>query len=528
MQKKEDDFLDVAAERAILAGVCTYGGDAFVDVDDLIDANSFRAHPLHPVLYKSLERHFSKGLDRKVDVPSIISASRSLGLDGIVNTPQSLEHLRGIFNYPIQKETVRHQAQKLFKLRMTGEIDNILAKIRRDLRTVKGDESFNEITGFVENPIFEFVSRLNEAGGEGPTHIATGVDEFLDQLEANPRDNIGISSGYAKYDFYIGGGFRRGTVSVLGARMKVGKTIFCDNIALHVAGELKIPVLNLDTEMNREEHLARILAYVAGVKYDVEVTIREVETGYYAKDEYKRQAVRKAAQWLKTIPYEYDSVVGRSFEEQVAIMRRWVRRRVGYDDAGRTKDCLVIYDYLQPPEPGEFSEHYREYQVLGYQMLSLLKTAAKYDIPIFTLVQLNRDGIDRESTGVAADSDRVLRKAANFSIFKWKSDDDLGEDGRENGTHKLVIIIARHGEAMERGDYINMKFDGKTARIVEMKTHSEILQERKYAKPKGCEIEDERDVREGGDSDGTGEATAGRPVRRTSSKAKKAGKKVRG
>lgn len=491
MPKGKDDFRDISAERAVLAGVCKFGGDAFVDVEDLLDANAF-ADEFNAVLFKSLENFYADGLDKKLDIPSIISSARSLGFESTFNTPDALRHLRAIFNYPIERETVRREAKKLFKLNMTGQLDEIAAQMRRDLRMVTGDETLNDITGLVENPVFEFVSRLNQATTDGPGHIATGIDEFLDQLESNPRDNIGISSGYAKYDYYIGGGFRRSTVSIIGARMKVGKSIFCDNIALHVAGELKTPVLNLDTEMTREEHLARVLAYVCGVRFNVEVAIREIETGKYAGDEVKRRAVRQAAGWLKTIPYEYDSVVDKSFEEQVAIMRRWVRRSVGVDDTGRTKDCLVIYDYLQPPEPGEFGESFKEYQILGYQMLALLRTASRCDIPIFTLVQLNRDGIDKESTGVAADSDRVLRKGANFTILKRKSEEELAEDGPEEGTHKLVVVIARHGEAMAHRDYINIKFDGRTARMTEGRTRNELSQAKKSnPRQKGFEIEND-------------------------------------
>lgn len=486
MPKLKTDFIDMSAERSILAGILRYGSDCYVDVSDLINSDTF--HDLYnQSIFKSIEYFYKDGYNKKLDIPSIISSAHSLGIDQMVNSPDSMRRLRAISNYPIEKDTVRREAQKLFKLSLTEELDEIVAQIRRDLRTINGDEPLNHITGLAENPVFDFVGRLNQsqAEAEGPNHIATGIDEFVQNLIDNPRDNIGISSGFALYDYYIGGGFRRATVSVLGARIKQGKSVFCDNIALHVAGQLNIPCLNLDTEMTRQEHLSRILAYLCGVRSNVVVTIRDIETGRFAQNVEQLSAVHDAKEYLKTIPYDYDSVVDKSFEEQVAIMRRWVRKQVGYDKAGRTRDCLVIYDYLQPPEPGEFGESFKEYQVMGYQMLSLLRTASKCDVPIFTLVQLNRDGIDKESTAVAADSDRVLRKAANFTILKWKSDEEQAEDGPEAGTHKLVPIIARHGETMTKGDYINLKFDQKTARITELGTRNEISKNKKEKrKPK--------------------------------------------
>jgi replicative DNA helicase len=496
MLSKKDDFRDPGAERAVLAGICKYGGDAFVDVDDLIDANAF-GDDGNWALFSCLEHFYGDGLDKKLDLPSILSTARSLGLGEYFGKPEDMRHLRDIFQFPIEKETIRREAKKLYKLYLTRELDEIYAQTRREFRNITGDESIDEIQAIAESPVFDFFAKLNKSESDGPKQIAYGIDEFLDSIEANPRDNIGISSGFALYDYYIGGGFRRATVSIIGARMKVGKTIFCDNIALHVAAKLKIPVLNLDTEMTREEHQARILSHVCSAEFDTTVTIREIETGGYAADDEKREAVRQAAEWLKAIPYEYDSVVEKSFEEQVAIIRRWVRRRVGYDEKGRTKDCLVIYDYLQPPEYGEFGKDAREHQILGYQMLSLLRTASKCDVPIFTLVQLNRDGITNETTGVVADSDRPLRKGANFAILKWKSEEELAEDGEEAGTHKLVIIITRHGEAMAKGDYINIRFDGKSARMIERGTRNELQRRKKDKRPKGFEVE----VPEGGDKE---------------------------
>jgi replicative DNA helicase len=495
MPKSDDDFRDPAAERAVLGGISQYGGDAFVDVADFIDTNCF-VDTGNSAIFKCFEHFFtSHGYDKKLDVPSILSSARSLNLGHIVDTPESIKHLRALYNLPIEKETVRREAKKLYKLAIAYELDQIIANMRRDFRKVKGDESLNEILALAETPIFDFTAKLNQAGTDGPTHIATGIDAFLKNLEDNPRDNIGISSGFAKYDWCIGGGFRRSTVNIVGARAKAGKTFFCDNVALHVAGNLNIPVLNLDTEMTREEHLARILAHIVGKQTEGKVllTIREIEQGTYAKDNVKREAIHRAAEWLKTIPYDYESVMDKSFEEHVATMRRWVVKRVGTDKAGRTKDAIILYDYLQLTDPGEFSGDFKEYQILGFQMLALLRMAAKCDVPIFSLLQLNRDGIDKETAGVAAGSDRIIWKAANFTILKKKSEEEIAEDGFEEGLLKLVTVVARHGEGLSQGDYINLKFNGATATMIEGKTRNEVSKAKRFEQ-KGFQSNDKGEI----------------------------------
>ena len=47
-------FQDVAAERAILAGVCRYGIDAYYDVADLVEPNSFSLDS-NQIIYSCLQ-----------------------------------------------------------------------------------------------------------------------------------------------------------------------------------------------------------------------------------------------------------------------------------------------------------------------------------------------------------------------------------------------------------------------------------------------------------------------------------------
>ena len=102
------------------------------------------------------------------------------------------------------------------------------------------------------------------------------VEEYLTELAEDPVDQIGIATGFSRYDFAIGGGLRRGTVNVIGARPKTGKTLLADNMGVHIARQ-GIPVLNLDTEMRKEDHQNRLMAMLAGVE------INDIETGSFAK-----------------------------------------------------------------------------------------------------------------------------------------------------------------------------------------------------------------------------------------------------
>ena len=115
-----------------------------------------------------------------------------------------------------------------------------------------------------------------------------------------------------------------------------------------------------------------------------------------------------------------------------------------------------------------------EFQVLGFMMTGLHNFALKYKVPVLSFIQLNRDGITRESTDAASGSDRIVWLCSNFTIFKRKSDEEIAEDGAANGNRKLVPVAARHGGGLDEGDYINMHMKGWCGKIEEGRTAFEI------------------------------------------------------
>ena len=168
------------------------------------------------------------------------------------------------------------------------------------------------------------------------------------------------------------------------------------------------------------------------------------------------------------------SIAGQPFENILSIMRKWVYQEVGFDENGRTKDCLIVYDYLKLMGSESISSSMQEYQVLGFQITQLHNFCVKYDVPCLSFVQLNRDGITKESTDVVSGSDRLIWLCTSFSIFKLKSDEEIADDTDENGNRKLVPIVARHGAGLDDGDYINMNMFGKFGKLVEGQTRNEL------------------------------------------------------
>ena len=132
----------------------------------------------------------------------------------------------------------------------------------------------------------------------------------------------------------------------------------------------------LDTEMSKEDHYNRIVASISGVE------INKISSGKFGENPTDMEKVQKAVEELKSIPYHYISIAGQSFENILAVMRKWIYQHVGFDENGRTKDCLIVYDYLKLMGSEGISASMQEYQVLGFQITKLHNFCVKYDVPL--------------------------------------------------------------------------------------------------------------------------------------------------
>ena len=455
---------DLPAERAILSGICRYGSSALFDVADIIDENSFTIES-NISIYSCLKHIIDKDDSAEVDVPSILSAAKEIGLTGFFNN-QEVSHLASIMKFPVLLKNVRSFAGKIRKLQIARMMYDQLELTKEKYIEVKGDEPISNILGIAEESIFEFTSLLSDSD-DAPVKIFNDVEEYLTELADDPVDQIGISTGYQRYDFAIGGGLRRGTVNVIGARPKIGKTLLADNMGVHIARS-GVPVLNLDTEMRKEDHQNRLMAMLTGVE------INDIETGKFADSPSSKKKVFEAAEEIKNLPYYFKSIGGAAFEDQISIMRRWLAKTVGLNDKGKAKDCVIIYDYLKLMDSSAIKGDMKEFQVLGFMMTALHNFALRYEVPILSFVQLNRDGINKETTDTASGSDRIIWLCSNFSIYKTKSDEEIAKDGPEHGNRKLVPVIARHGEGLEDRDYINIRMNGSCGKIIEGHTAFEL------------------------------------------------------
>ena len=473
---------DLAAERAVIAALCQYGLDAYLEID-FIQSDHF-TNDMNQLIFSCVQKSIFD--TSKVELSSILSAANDLGIYDQINTKDEIGFIRSLFNFPILKDNLAIHASKLAKLKLARDLKRTLKACEKHLDSLTGDEDIMDVIAKVEEPILDATGDIHKGSSKQTELIGEDIDDYVQYLIDNPCEFAGIPSGFSRFDMAIGGGLRRKCVDLVAARPKVGKSMFGDAVAMHVSGELNIPVLVLDTEMSKKDHHNRMLACLSSVE------INKITTGKFAESEIDKEKVLVARDRLKEIPYHYISIAGESFENILSQMRKWIYQHVGFDDDGQTKDCLIVYDYLKLMGSEGITSSMQEYQVLGFQITKLHNFMVKYDAPCLAFVQLNRDGITRESTDVVSGSDRLIWLCTSFSIFKMKSDEEMADDGVDHGNRKLVPVVARHGEGLDDGDYVSMKMFGKYGRIDEGMTRNEIHVENR-SRNEGFEVNEDID-----------------------------------
>ena len=462
---------NVASEKAVLSGLINHGINAFVDVQSIVQEESFTVDN-NKVIFKCV----SKALETSasIDLTSVLSAAKQLDLDEYLNKPDVLKHLQHLMRYEVKLENVRTHALKIRKLQFSRELQNSLRHIYLALNDVDGDQSVTEILSIAEKRIEDIAAEYIRQDKTNPELIGHNIIDYVENLMTQEIRPPGLSTGYPAFDDAIGGGLRRQCVDLVGARSKAGKSVLADNVAEFITDQ-GIPVLMLDTEMNETDHQNRLLALLS------KVAINDISSSAFKLNEGSVTNVKEAAQTLSERPYHYINVSGRPFQEILSVARRWLLKEVGYDENGRMRDCLIIYDYLKLMSADAINGNVAEFQALGFQITELHNFCVEYDCPCLSFVQLNRDGITKETEDAVSGSDRLIWLATSFSIFKKKSDEEFAQDkalyGEKSGNRKLIPVVSRHGPGMEDG-YICMQMTGEIAEIKELGTIKEIQKEK--------------------------------------------------
>ena len=435
MHAAQDMFCRPSEERALLS-YCMKDISKYFSVCAKLEPNDFlySQHELIMLLFRAL---VSKGAEKLEQNLLVAEATAENILDAIggVRYIKTISDIRlddGNFELYLNSVIDASMKYKLY-CSLKGNVDVIEQNAKEGL-------SSSELLGRVESGLLTLST--SGVGISEPRNLSEGLDEYLEERRENKIELRGISSGYPILDKQIDG-LVPGTLLVLAARKKVGKSSLLTNISTHVAYRLNIPVLYVDTEMSFMEWRPRALACISGVKE------RDIIHGGY--DDISNSRLQKAKRVVELGKLYHEYMPGYSVDRLVSLYKKYRHKE---------KIGLIVFDYLKEPDSSSIDRQRKEYQVLGDITTKLKDLAGTLNIPAITAVQLNRDND-------IADSDRIARYADVTCNWEFRTEEELKTGGINCGTHKLVIKDSRRGGSTSR-EGIGYMFFKEFAKISEV------------------------------------------------------------
>lgn len=453
-------LVDIAAERAVLSGLFNYGKDFLLDVDYL-DIDCF-SNDINQCLYKILVSILSEV--EKADIPTVISKGGALGLSQIVD--KKVEYINNIKEYGVTYENAVNLAKRIARLSIVRQAKVKLGDILQELDKSTGDEPVGEILSKIESPVVDFSLNVKQGDTAAPILLFDDSEQYIRHLADNPVQKIGYSTGFKLMDEAIGGGFRPGSITMFSLRTGVGKSHLARIFGVHNA-KLGVKTLIIDTEMSKEDIVHRSFADFT------DTTIRDIETGKFGYNQNTKDKLIQTAKEVKNIPLYYKSVAGKSFDEILSVCRRWLIREVGTDKNGNWNPSIIIYDYFKLMNMSGLKE-LSEHQLLGMYIHQLHDLCVQYKTACVSFIQSNRDGISNESLASLSQSDRLAWISDVVVMISQKSDEELQEDGPENGNLKLAVLKPRHGSNLLQTDRIFYQREGQFSRFREIGLKSQM------------------------------------------------------
>ena len=387
--------------------------DFYYAVSSKLTQNDF-LNPENSFLYSILN-----GLGRQeykhFDVGAILEEMDRLGLSDMAG---GKTHVMNIYKMPVDERNLDIYIKRVLDSSTKYHLYQQLLESADRVMSADDELPAEDLIGSVEAQLLD-LSMASKAMTE-PRDFYEGLEDFIEERRENAVEQSGISTGFPILDRQIDG-LIPGTMLVVAARKKMGKSAFLTTIARYAAYHSKIPVLYIDTELTFNEWRTRVLAALTKTEE------RLIKHGGYDDKTYNN--IKNAMQFIDSGLLFHEYMPGYTVEKVTALYKKYkIKHNIG----------LGVFDYIKEPSlTGSADKQRKEYQILGDVTTKLKDLAGQLDIPFLTAVQLNRDND-------IADSDRIARYGDIIAHWSRREDKEL-EEFPASGGYKLVIRDTRRG-----------------------------------------------------------------------------------
>jgi replicative DNA helicase len=433
-RSKEERALVACQKDQELIAVLIQSPELIAEIDNIyIDYSDFSSGCNSDVYQIIKELHYN---NHKVEPLTIIAKGKELGFK--LEQPGKIQEsaaamVTRLGQKSVDSENVLMYAGIVKNYAFKRELTGILKQA--NIAMVEAPNALASVHA-VEKMIYDFIAQ--KVKDDTMYNLGACVEEVLAAMAADPVR--GLSTGFPSLDKLLGGGCRPGTVTLLGARTGVGKSLLSMLIAIHNAVR-GVPVLYLDTELPHEVQTMRMLAIMTGIPFE------ELETGRWQRIDSAVNRYKKAKTQLDKLPLLWTYVGDMPVEQITGLVHRFINKDVGFDKDGKYNKCMVIYDYFKAiQEKGS-----KEYETAGRQAEALHNLAAKYGIAMLVAGQLNRELN-------FAITDRITHPADSAVHFLVKTPEQMNL-GRDQGNHMFIVEKSRFGAGAGSNSYVSVEAD---------------------------------------------------------------------
>lgn len=359
---------DIECERSFLATCCAPGvGFVAAEAVAMLQAGDF-VHPAHKALFSALVAL----VERSEEVNSLtlkFELEASDALNRVGGFPGLVELLAGedVERPQVLGKVLREKS----RLR---QIVHLGAKLVRDAA-----EEVEVSTTLASQAVDGLVALCHEGPANGGlVEIGSDLDnvrqEILDVSEG--RSLPGVSTGFSRLDWMLGGGWKPGQLIILAARPGVGKSTLVQGFSVHHA-EKSGRVAFWSLEMSKKELQFRMAASRCGIQSNT-LASGQLGQGDWAK-------LDRAIAEIKALPLLVDDRATTNVPIMRGAFDRIVARKGPID--------LGVVDYLQLVKNPASSSATRQNESVRIGEISRdLKLFAKdRSLPLIVLSQMNRE-----------------------------------------------------------------------------------------------------------------------------------------
>lgn len=305
------------------------------------------------------------------------------------------------------------------------------------ITALAGPESTRDLLGALRDAQDAVADVVAGTHGTHGADLDTDLDTLITTIQTG--DTPPLPTGIPPLDDLLNGGLRPGTLTVIGARPGVGKTVIGLQVAIHAARSGPAGVTTL--EMTPQDLLMRAVSSLSGVDY---MRLQTAPDPALTDPEWR--AVANTTNQLResglTITHR-----GSANVDQIRADIRDVTRT-------RTTPLVWVVDYLQlltPTDPKVIRE-----QQIAAMTRALKRCALETGVPIVLLSQLSRDGEKTGRPPVLTDlrESGAIEQDADTVILLHRTDDQPTD---------MAVRVAKNRRGRCGG--VVLRFDGSYQRV---------------------------------------------------------------